>query len=149
MKENSQVAGGAESDTDATRTHRRNFHDHHRTPDQVASLLRLVLLERQAQLGRPVTRARISQDSIRKLCGRGQLSLERLNELQEALLGSGWALFCVSFNYFAIVRLSSVEGWARISTSRLKDVLSEDECDIAGAEKRLDELISSFPEGPK
>ena len=135
----------AESDPGKKETERHNFHDHHRTTDQVVSMLKLVLLERQAQLGRPITRARISQDSIRKLCGRGQLSLKRLNDLQEALLCSGWALFCISFNYFAIVRLSSVEGWARISTSRLHSYFLEDGKGIAGVETRLEKLL----EGPK
>ena len=96
-----------------------NWHDHQRTSGQAAFLIRYVVYEREKELRHAISRARISQNGIRRLCGRSQLTPDFINEVQEALIGSGWALFPISYNYFAIVRLSNVNGWARISATRI------------------------------
>ena len=58
---------------------------------------------------RKVSRAQISQNTIRRLCGRSQISNDFLLEVQEHLLAAGWALFCIGPSYFAIVKLESVQ----------------------------------------
>jgi hypothetical protein len=72
---------------------------------------------------RKVSRARLSQNTIRKLCGRSQISNDFLLEMQEYLLAAGWALFCVGATHYAIIRVESVHGWSRISSRRIADKL--------------------------
>jgi hypothetical protein len=72
---------------------------------------------------RMVSRARISQNTIRRLWGRSQISSDFLLAVQEYLLAAGWALFCIGPSYFAIVKLESVQGWSRISSKRIADEL--------------------------
>jgi hypothetical protein len=72
---------------------------------------------------RNVSRARISQNTIRKLCGRSQFSPDFLLEVQEYLLAAGWALFCIGPTHYAIIKLESVLGWGRISSTRIADEL--------------------------
>jgi hypothetical protein len=72
---------------------------------------------------RRVSRARFSQNRIRRLCGRSQISNDFLAEIQEHLLAAGWALFCVGPTYYALINLESVQGWSRISSKRIADEL--------------------------
>jgi hypothetical protein len=72
---------------------------------------------------RNVSRARISQNTIRRLCGRSQITHEFLLQMQEYLLAAGWALFCIGATHYAIIRLESVHGWSRISSKRIADEL--------------------------
>jgi hypothetical protein len=70
-------------------------------------------------LKRTVSRARLSQNTIRKLCGRGEIPKDFLLEVQEYLLTAGWALFCIGPTHYAIIKLVSVQGWSRISSKRI------------------------------
>jgi hypothetical protein len=45
-----------------------------------------------------------------------------LAEVQEFLLIAGWALFWAGSSY-AIIRLSAIEGWPRMSSKRIEDDL--------------------------
>ena len=45
-----------------------------------------------------------------------------LLKVQEFLLKAGWALFWAGSSY-AIIRISSVEGWQRISSKRIEEDL--------------------------
>jgi hypothetical protein len=74
-------------------------------------------------LERKVSRARLSQNTIRKLCGRSQITGDFLLEVQEYLLTAGWALFCIGPTHYAIIKLESVQGWSRISSKRIADEL--------------------------
>jgi hypothetical protein len=77
----------------------------------------------QRGLKRTVSRARLSQNTIRKLCGRGQIPHDFLLEVQEYLLTAGWALFCIGPTHYAIIKLESVQGWSRISSKRIAEEL--------------------------
>lgn len=72
---------------------------------------------------RKVSRARLSQNTIRKLCGRSQIPNDFLLEVQEYLLTAGWALFCIGPTHYAIIKLDSVQGWSRISSKRIAEEL--------------------------
>ena len=74
-------------------------------------------------LKRNVSRARISQNTIRKLSGRSQIPPDFLLEVQEYLLAAGWALFCIGPTHYAIIKLESVLGWSRISSRRIAEEL--------------------------
>jgi hypothetical protein len=96
----------------------------------VALLILRLVQAREAEfrkkgLDRNVSRARISQNTIRKLCGRSQISNDFLTELQEHLIAAGWALFCIGPTYYAVIKLESVRGWSRISSKRIDDDLNE------------------------
>jgi hypothetical protein len=97
---------------------------------QCALLILLLIQARENELKkkeskREVSRARISQNTIRRLCGRGQLSADFMLEVQEYLLAAGWALFCIGPNYYALIKLESVQGWSRISSKRIVNELAE------------------------
>jgi hypothetical protein len=74
---------------------------------------------------RKVSRARISQNTIRRLCGRSHISNDFLLLVQEYLLAAGWALFCIGPTYYAVIKLESVQGWSRISSKRIADDLKQ------------------------
>jgi hypothetical protein len=91
---------------------------------QVALLILHLVQTREAEFQekrpkRKISRARISQNTMRKLCGRSQISNDFLIQLQEALLSAGWALFCIGPTHYAIIKLESVRGWSRISSKRI------------------------------
>jgi hypothetical protein len=95
---------------------------------QCALLICLLIRAREEEfekkgLERKVSRARISQNTIRRLCGRSQIANDFLLEVQEFLLAAGWALFCVGPTHYAIIKLESVQGWSRISSKRIADEL--------------------------
>jgi len=96
---------------------------HQPAPRECALLILRLLqarLEEQKHRGeRDVTRARISQATIRRLCGRSQVPPELLVDIQEFLLAAGWCLFCIGPSYFGIIKLKNVEGWPRISSGRI------------------------------
>jgi len=97
---------------------------------QVALLILRLVQARETEfrkkgLERNVSRARISQNTIRRMCGRSQISNAFLSEVQEYLLAAGWALFCIGPTYYAIIKLESVQGWGRISSKRIADDLNE------------------------
>jgi hypothetical protein len=71
-----------------------------------------------------VSRARISQSTLRSLCGRSQITNDLLLEIQEFLLAGGWCLFCVGPTHYGLIKKKAVEGWARISSGRIRDELS-------------------------
>jgi hypothetical protein len=93
------------------------------------TLLILLLIEaREKELQargrrRSITRARISQNTIRRLCGRAHLPDAFLWDLQQHMLAAGWALFPISPAHFAVIKLESVQGWGRISTKRIAEDL--------------------------
>jgi len=74
---------------------------------------------------RELSRARISQSTLRTLCGRSQISNDLLLGIQEFLLVSGWCLFCAGPTHFGLIKRSAVEGWARISSGRIGNELTD------------------------
>jgi hypothetical protein len=86
-----------------------------------AALLVLHLLG-TGGLDRPVSRARLTEITIRRLWRRTRVADRFLLEVQEFLLSAGWALFWAGSSY-AIIRVSAVEGWQRISSKRIEDDL--------------------------
>jgi hypothetical protein len=75
-------------------------------------------------LERKISRARLSQNTIRKLCCRSQIPPDFLLEIQEYLLTAGWALFSVGPTHYAIIKLESILGWSRISSKRIAEELA-------------------------
>jgi hypothetical protein len=87
-----------------------------------AALMVLHLLDRKRREGRDVSRARLTEITIRRLWARTRVPDDFLLQVQEQLLGAGWALFWAGSSY-AIIRVSAVEGWPRLSSKRVADDL--------------------------
>src|SRR6476660_7554797 len=66
---------------------------HRPTPRQAALIVLLLLKSRERETGKPITRARLSESTLRKLWVRTHISNEMLLKIQEYLLQAGWALF--------------------------------------------------------
>jgi len=88
-------------------------------------VLRLLQAREEELKDRELSRARISQSTLRTLCGRSQISNDLLLGIQEFLLVSGWCLFCAGPTHFGLVKRSAVEGWARISSGRIGNELTD------------------------
>jgi len=83
-----------------------------------------LLGQREREAEREITRARLSDPTIRRLCGRTRLTNDFLFEIQEILLQAGWALFWAGSSY-AVIKVSAVEGWARIASKWIRDDLQK------------------------
>jgi hypothetical protein len=88
-----------------------------------AALLVLHLLGAGGADRRTVSRARLTEITIRRLWGRSRVPEGFLLEVQEFLLIAGWALFWAGSSY-AIIRVSAIEGWPRISSKRIENDLA-------------------------
>ena len=76
------------------------------------------------KIEKKVTRARLSENSLRRLCCRSHLTPSFLVEVQEWLLRAGWVLFFAGSGY-AIIKADHVDSWVRISTKRIADDLTK------------------------
>jgi hypothetical protein len=94
------------------------------SPRECALLILRLMQAREQEVHREVSRARISQSTLRGLCGRSQITNDLLLEVQEFLLAAGWCLFCVGPTHYALIKKKAVEGWGRISSGRIKDELT-------------------------
>jgi hypothetical protein len=92
------------------------------TPREAALLVLHVLRTKEVEAGREVTRARLTDITLRRLWSRTRISNELVLEVQEYLLHAGWVLFWAGSSY-AVIQISSVEGWSRISSKRIEDDL--------------------------
>jgi hypothetical protein len=100
-------------------------HFHQPTTRQCALLILRLMQAREQEVHRELSRARISQSTLRRLCGRSQISNDFLLEIQEFLLHAGWALFCIGPTHYAIIKLQAAQGWGRISSKRIEDELTQ------------------------
>jgi hypothetical protein len=96
---------------------------HQPTARQCSLLILRLMQSREQETNREVSRARISQNTIRRLAGRSHMPSEFLLDVQETLLAAGWCLFLIGPSYFGIIRVNKVEGWGRISSKRIGDEL--------------------------
>ena len=90
---------------------------------QCALLLVHLLAAKALESEKEITRARLSELTLQRLFGRKRLSEDFLREVQEWLFPLGWVLFYAGRGY-AVIRISTIEGWVRISTKLIKADLS-------------------------
>ena len=95
------------------------------TPQQAASLLLHLIGGYEAETGRRVTRARLSQTTVRKACGRSFLRTKFLLSLQDQLIDLGWILFVSDDNNFGIISGAAVNTWRRVGGHRLDGPIAE------------------------
>ena len=68
------------------------------------------------------TRFRVSELTLKRICGRPRLHPEFLTEMQDWLLRSGWAFFFADRS-FGMIKLEAVESWTRLGSKRIADEL--------------------------
>jgi hypothetical protein len=71
-----------------------------------------------------ITRARLTEITLRRLWRRTRISQELVLEVQEYLLHAGWVLFWAGSSY-AVIQVGAVEGWPRISSKRISEELRD------------------------
>ena len=92
---------------------------HQPTAHECALLVLRLLQAKIDEAGRSVTRARLSELTLRKLWVRSRVTDDLLHDVQEILIHGGWALFWAGAS-FAVMKLDVVEGWGRISWKRTR-----------------------------
>lgn len=97
---------------------------HAAQPDgrQCAMLVAHLLTTKQSEVGKEVTRARLTESTLRRIFVRQQITPGFLLEVQEWLFRAGWALFPARGTY-AAVKVKVIGGWGRISSKRIADEL--------------------------
>jgi hypothetical protein len=76
--------------------------------------------EKKAQ----VTRFRVSELTLKRICGRPRLHAVFLTEMQDWLLRAGWAFFFADRSY-GMIKLEAVETWTRLGSKRIADELDD------------------------
>jgi hypothetical protein len=69
-----------------------------------------------------MTRFRVSELTLKRICGRPRLHAEFLTEMQDWLLRAGWAFFFADRSY-GMIKLEAVETWTRLGSKRIADEL--------------------------
>lgn len=91
---------------------------------QCAMLLAHLLMTKQAEQDRELTRARLSEITLRRLFGRQRLTPTFLLNVQEWLFHAGWTLFAAGATY-AVVKTKVVDGWRRASSKGIAPALKD------------------------
>lgn len=92
------------------------------SPKEAALLVLFLIKSYDDEKERTTTRARISTKTLRRISFRARLRDSFIDDWTDALAELGWGAFQFD-DHFALVQLSSVDGWPRIAATRLKDTL--------------------------
>jgi hypothetical protein len=71
-----------------------------------------------------MTRFRVSETTLKRICGRPRLDPEFLTEMQDWLLRAGWVMFFAGSS-FGVIKLEAVESWTRLGSKRIADELDD------------------------
>jgi hypothetical protein len=91
---------------------------------EAAMLLLHAIQERGNRRGKPLTRARLSRVSLKRLWNREQLAEPWLDEVNEWLLSAGWTLVFAG-RTFGVLKTDVVENWPRIASKYLNDDIDD------------------------
>jgi len=91
---------------------------------QAALTLLYAIEERGERRGKELSRARLSQFTLKRLWNRESLGEAWLAEVHDWLLSVGWTLFYAGTT-FGIVKTSVVEDWPRIASKRIQGMLDQ------------------------
>jgi len=81
-------------------------------------LLLHLIKAKESEAGKEVSRAGISEATLRRLWCRSRITTEFVHEVQEWLFIAGWVLFFAGSTY-AVIKREVVDAWLRISAKRL------------------------------
>jgi hypothetical protein len=91
---------------------------------EAAMLLLHAIQERGNRRGKPLTRARLSRVTLKRLWNREQLTEPWLDEVNEWLLSAGWTLVFAG-RTFGVLKTDVVENWPRIASKYLNDDIDD------------------------
>jgi hypothetical protein len=117
---------------------------------QDAALVTAFLIhDYEASKGKPVTRFRLSRDSVRKNGQQENLREAYIADWKEALSSQfGWVAFEVG-EEFALIRGSLVKGWVKLGAKRFLETRAElRQGDRSSLEQMRKTLAEAAPEAP-
>jgi hypothetical protein len=94
------------------------------TTRECAMLLLWLIVAKQTEAEKDVTRTRLSEATLRKLWCRSRITTEFVHEVQEWLFMAGWVLFFAGSTY-ALINVRVVNAWLRISSKRLATEIAD------------------------
>ena len=103
--------------------------------------------ERDARRDKAMTRAQVSEGSLKRLWKRERFSEPFLQEVQDWLLTAGWALFYAGRG-FGAVKTDAVGNWPTLASSRIKSVLDRVALGDIEVFKELESLLAAGEDGP-
>jgi hypothetical protein len=103
--------------------------------------------EKEGGQKKVMTRAQISEGSLKRLWKRERLSEQLLEEVQDWLLSAGWALFYAGGIYGA-VKTDAVGNWPTLASSRIHSVLAKVALGDTEVFEELESLLAAGENGP-
>jgi hypothetical protein len=96
------------------------------TDRQCALMVLLSLKERSSRRaeGRPLTRARFTKLTLKRLCERETITQGWIDRVNESLMKAGWVLIDAG-STFGAVKINVVENWPRATSKNLKSELDQ------------------------
>jgi hypothetical protein len=91
-------------------------------PREATLILLRAIEERGQRRGRPMTRARLTRITLKRLWNREQLSDEWLRSVNEWLVSAGWVLIDAG-KTLGVVKIDVVENWPRVASRHLDELL--------------------------
>src|SRR4051812_44077357 len=89
---------------------------------ECALLLLRVIESRDLERGRPTTRARLSELTLKRLWSCPRLTADFIAGVERWLLPAGWALLFAGSTY-AVIKVAAVENWPRLAFKRVEEEL--------------------------
>jgi hypothetical protein len=96
---------------------------------ECALLLLLLIKEKEREIGKPLSRFRVAELTLRRIWGRRRITPELVEDVNEWLDRADRVLFFAG-NSYGVIRTSAVESWVRISSKRIQ---AQTEAVLAGA----------------
>lgn len=93
-------------------------------PYECVLLLLATIDERERRRGKKMTRAQISETTLRRLWNRERFTQDFLDEVKDWLLSAGWALIDGG-STFAAVKVDAVGNWPSVASSRIQHILDQ------------------------
>lgn len=90
--------------------------------DECAVLLGAALRRHAEEAGKEITRARFTEKSMRRICGRRMLRGAFLDDLATAMLDREFVLMQGS-RYYGVLKETSLEGWTRVTSTPIAEEL--------------------------
>lgn len=88
------------------------------------AILLLLLADHRENLGKGITRFRLSELTLKRLWQRNRITDELLKEVQEWLARADWTIFYAA-GLYAMIRIDAVENWDRLSSKTLVSELKQ------------------------
>ena len=92
--------------------------------NQCALVVLRAIEERGQRRGKRLTRARVSEASLKALCIRETITRDWLDQINEWLLSAGWILIEAGGTYGAI-KVTVVENWPRVASAHMQGDLAQ------------------------